>query len=100
MWLFAETYMEQVRNSMGDQYVAGLQKFMPPWMGFAAIGILFVSSLLGALLGRRMLKNTLKEPVLSRYYIMEGYVPYKPVRVDRFHLDPRSKVLFMFFLQR
>ena len=29
---------------------------------------------------------------------MEGYVPYKPVRVDRFHLDPRSKVLFMFFL--
>ena len=57
MWLFAETYMEQVRSSMGDQYVAGLQKFMPPWMGFAAIGILFVSSLLGALLGRRMLKK-------------------------------------------
>ena len=57
MWLFAATYMEQVRRSMGDQYVEGLQKFMPPWMGLAAIGILFVSSLLGALLGRRMLKK-------------------------------------------
>ena len=42
---------------MGDQYVEGVQTFMPPWMGFAAIGILFVSSLLGALLGRRMLKK-------------------------------------------
>lgn len=57
MWLFAATYMEKVRSSMGDQYVEGVQKFMPPWMGFAAIGILFVSSLLGALLGRRMLKK-------------------------------------------
>ena len=57
MWLFAATYMEKVRSSMGDQYVEGVQTFMPPWMGFAAIGILFVSSLLGALLGRRMLKK-------------------------------------------
>ena len=57
MWLFAATYMEKVRSAMGDQYVEGVQTFMPPWMGFAAIGILFVSSLLGALLGRRMLKK-------------------------------------------
>nr|WP_314930789.1 MptD family putative ECF transporter S component [Shuttleworthia satelles] len=57
MWLLTSSYMKQVRDSMGDEYVAGLSKYMPSWMGFAAIGIILVSSILGALLGRKMLKK-------------------------------------------
>lgn len=57
MWLLTATYMEQVRDSMGDGYVEGLGRFMPSWMGLAAIGIILVSASLGALLGRRMLKK-------------------------------------------
>lgn len=57
MWLLTATYMEQVRDSMGDGYVEGLSRFMPSWMGLAAIGIILVSASLGALLGRRMLKK-------------------------------------------
>ena len=57
MWLLTATYMEQVRDAMGDEYVAGLQKYMPSWMGIAGIGIILVSSSLGALLGRKMLKK-------------------------------------------
>lgn len=57
MWLFTSTYMEQVRNAMGDEYVAGITKYMPSWMGIAGIGIILVSSTLGAFLGRKMLKK-------------------------------------------
>ena len=57
MWLMTTTYMEQVRVAMGDEYVAGLAKYMPSWMGFAGIGIILVSSIIGAFLGRKMLKK-------------------------------------------
>ena len=57
MWLMTATYMEQVRVAMGDEYVAGLAKYMPSWMGFAGIGITLVSSIIGAFLGRKMLKK-------------------------------------------
>ena len=57
MWLMTATYMEQVRVAKGDEYVAGLAKYMPSWMGFAGIGIILVSSIIGAFLGRKMLKK-------------------------------------------
>ena len=57
MWLMSSTYMEQVREAMGDEYVAGISKYMPSWMGFAGIGIILVSSVIGTLLGRKMLKK-------------------------------------------
>lgn len=57
MWLLTSTYMEQVRSVMGDEYVAGITKYMPSWMGIAGIGIILVSSVTGALLGRKMLKK-------------------------------------------
>ena len=57
MWLLTATYMEQVRDSMGEEYVAGLHRYMPPWMGLVAIGIILISSSIGALLGRKMLKK-------------------------------------------
>ena len=32
-------------------------KYMPSWMGFAGIGIILISSIIGAFLGRKMLKK-------------------------------------------
>ena len=43
--------------SMGEQYASELAHYMPSWMGIAAIAIIFIGSLLGALLGRKMLKK-------------------------------------------
>ena len=45
------------KSCHGDEYVAGLAKYMPSWMGFAGIGIILVSSIIGAFLGRKMLKK-------------------------------------------
>lgn len=60
MWIMADTYMAGVRQSMGDQYTDQLIQYMPSWIAFAAIGIIFVGALLGALLGRKMLKKHFK----------------------------------------
>ncbi|WP_324825840.1 MptD family putative ECF transporter S component [Sinanaerobacter sp. ZZT-01] len=57
MWFMADRYMADVRAYMGDQYAQQLAYYMPQWMGFASIAIIFVGSLLGALLGRKMLKK-------------------------------------------
>lgn len=57
MWIMADTYMAGVEQSMGAQYAAELARYMPSWMGFAAIAIIFVGALLGALLGHKMLKK-------------------------------------------
>lgn len=57
MWFMADSYMANVRQSMGEQYATQLAHYMPWWMGLAAFVILFVGSLLGALLGRKMLRK-------------------------------------------
>jgi energy-coupling factor transport system substrate-specific component len=57
MWLKAEEYIAGVREMMGDQYTDQLVHYMPSWMGFAAIGIIFIGSVSGALLGRKMLRK-------------------------------------------
>ena len=50
MWVMADTYM-------GEQYALALAKYMPSWMGIAAFGIIFIGSVIGANLGRKMLKK-------------------------------------------
>lgn len=57
MWFMADSYMASVRECMGEQYAQQLAYYMPWWIGIAAIGIIFVGSLLGVLLGRKMLKK-------------------------------------------
>ena len=57
MWVMADTYMAQVETSMGEQYASELARYLPSWMGIAAVAIIFVGSLLGALLGHKMLKK-------------------------------------------
>lgn len=57
MWITADAYMAGIREMMGDEYTDQLITFMPPWMGIAAIGIIFVGAFLGAIFGRKMLKK-------------------------------------------
>lgn len=94
MWVMADTYMAQVEASMGEQYASELAHYMPSWMGIAAIAIIFIGSLLGALLGRKMLKNILKGQVLSNGTVRGLSTTQK----KGFYLDPRTKVLFMAFV--
>ena len=53
MWVMADTYMAGIEQSMGAQYANELARYMPSWMGIAAIGIIFVGALLGSLLGQK-----------------------------------------------
>ena len=48
---------------MGEQYALALAKYMPSWMGIAAFGIIFIGSVIGANLGGKCLRNTLRERV-------------------------------------
>ena len=57
MWVMADTYMAGIEQSMGAQYASELARYMPSWMGIAAIAIIFVGALLGSLLGHKMLKK-------------------------------------------
>ena len=57
MWVMADTYMAGIRESMGEQYASELARYMPSWMGIAAIAIVFIGALAGALLGRKMLRK-------------------------------------------
>lgn len=57
MWVMADTYMAGIKQQMGEQYVTDLVKYMPSWMGVAAIGIILIGAIIGANLGRKMLKK-------------------------------------------
>lgn len=64
LWFAGEAYWENIHTSMGDQYANTLQSLMPSWMLYVGFVLLFVGGILGALLGHKMLKNTLKERAL------------------------------------
>ena len=49
--------MEGVKQQMGEQYALALAKYMPSWLGFAAFGIIFIVSVIGANLVMKMLKK-------------------------------------------
>ncbi|MEL3900184.1 MAG: MptD family putative ECF transporter S component [Treponema phagedenis] len=57
MWIMADTYMAGVEQQMGSQYASALAKYMPWWMGLVGIAILLVGAIIGANLGRKMLKK-------------------------------------------
>lgn len=57
MWVMTDSYMGYVRNSMGVQYAEQLAYYMPWWIGLVGIGLIFAGAMLGARLGRKMLKK-------------------------------------------
>lgn len=56
MW-FMDGYMDGVKEMMGEQYASQLAMFMPKWMLLGGIVLLFVGSVIGANMGRKMLRK-------------------------------------------
>lgn len=57
LWLAGQSYWDNIRSSMGDQFTETLKAVMPFWMLYAGFVILFVGGICGGLLGRKMLKK-------------------------------------------
>ena len=57
MWVMTDTYMKGIRQQMGDDYTDKLIHYMPWWIAIVALGLLLIGSILGALLGRKMLRK-------------------------------------------
>ena len=60
MWVMADTYMAHIEEEMGSQYVTELMQYMPWWMGIVGLAIIFIGGLIGASIGRKMLKKHFK----------------------------------------
>ena len=81
MWVMADTYMEGVKQQMGEQYATELAKYMPSWMGIAALVIILIGSIIGANLGRKMLK---------KHFERAGIIYWKSMR----YIDLMSRKVF------
>lgn len=57
IWLMTDSYMASVRDMMGDKYANQLLQYLPKWMGIAAFGLMLVGAIIGANLGKKMLKK-------------------------------------------
>jgi len=57
LWMAGQSYLDNIRDSMGSQYADTLMSMMPPWMLYVGFIILFAGGICGALLGRKMLKK-------------------------------------------
>lgn len=54
---FMEGYLDGVREMMGDKYADQLALFMPDWMLLGALVLILIGSIIGAFIGRKMLKK-------------------------------------------
>ncbi len=57
LWFAGESYWDGIRESMGAQYAEQLAYYMPSWMLWLGIVLVFIGASLGALLGKKMLKK-------------------------------------------
>ena len=60
MWIMRDSYFEYIRSSMGDEYTNKILQLTPNWVAFAVIGVAFISGVIGAFLGKSMLKKHFK----------------------------------------
>jgi len=61
LWFAGESYWNNIRESMGDQYADQLARFMPMWMLPVGIVLIFLGGFLGFLLGKKMLNKHFKK---------------------------------------
>lgn len=57
IWIMRDSYMEYIRNSMGDEYTNAILAMTPNWAAFAIIGMAFIGGIIGAFLGKATLKK-------------------------------------------
>lgn len=57
LFLAGQSYWDNIRTSMGDQYADLLHAMMPQWMFYVGFAILLFGGICGALLGHKMLRK-------------------------------------------
>lgn len=57
LWVMGDTYIDSLRESMGDQFADGIQVYTSYWVIFAVLAMLVVGGLIGGSLGRKVLRK-------------------------------------------
>lgn len=79
MWLFQDAYMKSIEEmGMGVEYVEGLQSMISAGSFIGMLAVAFVGGLIGTLVGRLMLKSTLKRQASFNGYNKKGYLSPRP----------------------
>jgi energy-coupling factor transport system substrate-specific component len=60
MWVMRDSYFEYMSSSMGTEYVATVMSLTPEWMFFVLMIVAFIAGIIGALLGKSVLKKHFK----------------------------------------
>jgi energy-coupling factor transport system substrate-specific component len=60
MWVMRDSYFEYMSSNMGTEYVATVMSLTPEWMFFVLVIVAFVAGIIGALLGKSVLKKHFK----------------------------------------
>ncbi len=57
LWFMVDTYVAEMKEQYGEAMVSGMLKYLPPWIGFVAIGLMLLGAIAGSFLARKMLKK-------------------------------------------
>ncbi|MBE6049589.1 MAG: Trep_Strep domain-containing protein [Clostridium sp.] len=57
MFIMRDSYFESLRKNFGDNYVDTLMNYVPNWSFFLILVLTFIAGLIGAYLGKRVLKK-------------------------------------------
>lgn len=60
LFLAGESYWDNIRTSMGDQYAETLMMMMPHWLFYVGFLVLIMGGLCGAAIGHKILKKHFK----------------------------------------
>jgi energy-coupling factor transport system substrate-specific component len=57
LWVMRDSYMQYIKDSMGEDYMRSVEALTPIWVIYSMIGMSVVGSLIGAFVGRKALKK-------------------------------------------
>ena len=57
MWLMRESYFNYISNNMGEDYTNAVLAMTPDWMALVVVATAFVAGIIGAFLGKAVLKK-------------------------------------------
>lgn len=57
LWVMRDSYFAYIRRSMGDEYTNAILAMTPNWVAYAIVGAAFVAGIIGAFLGKKVLKK-------------------------------------------
>ncbi len=57
LWFLADTYIADMKANYGEELVNKIVEYLPPWMGFVAVGLVLIGAVVGSFLAKKMLKK-------------------------------------------